>query len=77
MTDWNQLYNYKKYDYIVNIQFGFRDRYGKREALSGLNALVQRCRHVNIDIHACFIEGCDRVKYGEVLQDNCIDRISA
>lgn len=37
-------------------QFGFRNGFGTREALFGVQVLAQRCRDVNVDIHMCFID---------------------
>ena len=37
-------------------QFGFRNGVGTREALFSLNVLVQRCRDMNVDVYACFVD---------------------
>ena len=37
-------------------QFGFRNGFGTREALFGIQVLAQRCRDVNVDVFACFID---------------------
>ena len=37
-------------------QFGFRDAVGTREALFSIQVLFQRCRDVNCDVFACFID---------------------
>lgn len=41
---------------IDQTQFGFRNGVGTREALFALNILTQRCRDMNQDIYACFID---------------------
>ncbi|XP_044750612.1 uncharacterized protein LOC123310952 [Coccinella septempunctata] len=48
---------YKKCEYQMdNTQFGFRNGMGTREALFSLNVLAQRCRDMNVDVYACFID---------------------
>lgn len=48
---------YKKCEENVGeMQFGFRDSMGTREALFTLQVLLQRCRDVSCDVYACFID---------------------
>lgn len=47
-------------------QFGFRNAVGTREALFSIQVLFQRCRDVNCDVYACFIDyqkAFDRVQH--------------
>lgn len=39
-----------------NTQFGFRNGFGTREALFSMQVLTQRCRDMNVDVFACFID---------------------
>lgn len=41
---------------ISRSQFGFRKALGTREAIFGLQVLVQRCRDVNKDAYLCFVD---------------------
>lgn len=41
---------------IGSTQFGFRNGVGTREAVFSLNVLTQRCRDMNVDVYACFID---------------------
>lgn len=60
-------------------QFGFRDAVGTREALFAVQVLFQRCRDVNCDIYACFIDyhkAFDSVQHDKlisILEDVGID----
>jgi hypothetical protein len=48
---------YKKCEFqMSDTQFGFRNGLGTREALFALNVLTQRCRDMNVDVYACFID---------------------
>lgn len=64
---------------ISDNQLGFRKGMGTREALFGLNVLMQRCLDVNQDIYICFIDfekAFDRVQHEkliEILQRKNID----
>ena len=52
-------------------QFGFRNGVGTREALLAINVLTQRCRDMNVDIHACFIDyrkAFDMVKHDKMIE---------
>ncbi|RZF39012.1 hypothetical protein LSTR_LSTR014708 [Laodelphax striatellus] len=51
---------------LTSTQFGFRNAVGTREALFGIQVLFQRCRDVNCDVYACFIDyqkAFDRVQH--------------
>uniref|UniRef100_A0A8D8V3E1 Craniofacial development protein 2 n=1 Tax=Cacopsylla melanoneura TaxID=428564 RepID=A0A8D8V3E1_9HEMI len=51
-------------------QFGFRQGMGTREALFGINTLVERCLEVNRSIFACFIDftkAFDNVKHDKLI----------
>ena len=41
---------------IGKSQFGFRGGFGTREALFSIQVLIQRCRDVNVDVYACFVD---------------------
>lgn len=64
---------------VSDSQFGFRKAVGTQEALFSIQVLFQRCRDVNCDIFACFIDykkAFDRVQHAkmiEVLQKTGID----
>lgn len=62
---------YKKLDeHIGESQFGFRNATGTREALFAINILAQRCRDVNVELHACFIDyekAFDRVRHSKLI----------
>ena len=66
---------YTKCDqYVGEEQFGFRLGYGTREALFGLNVLLQKCRDQSQDVHLCFIDyekAFDRVKHTELINLLC------
>lgn len=48
---------YKKCEFQMDdAQFGFRNGLGTREALFSLSILTQRCRDMNVDVYACFID---------------------
>ncbi|XP_030747669.1 uncharacterized protein LOC115876118 [Sitophilus oryzae] len=48
---------YKKFEnQMDNTQFGFRNGLGTREALFSLNVMTQRCRDMNVNVFACFID---------------------
>lgn len=52
-------------------QFGFRGGVGTREALFSINVLLQRCRDMNVDVHACFIDyrkAFDTVRHGKMVE---------
>lgn len=56
---------------LTETQFGFRDALGTREALFAIQVLFQRCRDVNCDIFACFIDyqkAFDRVQHGKLIK---------
>lgn len=55
---------------IGDTQFGFRNGMGTREALFALQILIQRCRDVNADVYACFIDfnkAFDQVKHDKLV----------
>lgn len=60
-------------------QFGFMKGLGTRDALFSIQVLIQRCRDMNCDVYACFIDyskAFDKVKHNKmitVLQDSGID----
>lgn len=64
---------------ISSTQFGFRNGLGTREALFSIQVLFQRCRDMNCDIYACFIDyqkAFDRVKHqriAEILENIGLD----
>lgn len=62
---------YAKCDqYVGEEQFGFRLGFGTREALFGLNVLLQKCRDQTQDVHICFIDyekAFDRVQHTELI----------
>lgn len=43
-------------EYIGDSQLGFRNGFGTREAMFGIQVLIQRCRDVNVDVFACFVD---------------------
>ncbi|KAI5732155.1 hypothetical protein M8J77_022354 [Diaphorina citri] len=52
-------------------QFGFRGGLGTREALFCLQVLIQRCRDINQDVYACFIDfekAFDRVQHTKLVE---------
>ncbi|XP_071576849.1 uncharacterized protein [Temnothorax nylanderi] len=52
-------------------KFGFRNGLGTREALFSLNVLTQRCRDMNINVFACFIDyrkAFDCVKHHKMIE---------
>ena len=52
-------------------QFGFRCGLGTRDALFGLQVLLQRCRDLNSDVYICFIDlekAFDKVKHQILLE---------
>lgn len=56
---------------IGNTQFGFRKGLGTREALFGVQVLIQRCRDVNYDVYLCAIDfekAFDRVHHNKMLE---------
>lgn len=56
---------------ISSTQFGFRNAFGTREALFSIQVLFQRCRDVNCEIYACFIDyqkAFDRVKHQKMVE---------
>lgn len=72
---------YRKCEYQLDeTQFGFRNGYGTREALFSLNVLTKRCRDMNVNVFACFINyknAFDCVKHYkmiEILKATGIDR---
>lgn len=72
---------------LGNTQFGFRNGFGTREAMFGFQVLVQRCRDVNVDVYACFIDyqkAFDTVQHDKLIDilrevglDECDIRIIA
>ena len=64
---------------IDPVQFGFRNGLGTREALFSLNVLTQRCRDMNVDVYACFVDyrkAFDCVshrKMAEILKNTGVD----
>lgn len=64
---------------IFVTQFWFRDAVGTREALFCVQVLFQRCRDMNVDVYACFIDyrkAFDRVQHHkmvEILKDLGLD----
>lgn len=55
---------------IGDTQFGFRSGFGTREALFTLQVLIQRCRDVNKDVYACFIDlekAFDKIKHEKMM----------
>lgn len=72
---------YRKCDNQVDkTQFGFRNGFGTREALFSLNVLTQRCRDMNVNVFACFIDyrkAFDCVKHHkmiEILKETGVDQ---
>ena len=63
---------YRKCDvYTSEHQFGFRQAMGTKEAIFSLQVLIQRCRDMNRDVYACFIDfsrAFDRVKHTELVE---------
>ncbi|XP_071580242.1 uncharacterized protein [Temnothorax nylanderi] len=63
---------FKKCEYQLDeTQFGFRNGLGTREALFSLNVLTQRCRDMNINVFACFIDyrkAFDCVKHHKMIE---------
>ena len=56
---------------ITNTEFGFREEFGTREALFGINVLFQRCLDINQDVYACYIDfekAFDKVKHDKLYQ---------
>jgi hypothetical protein len=56
---------------MSNIQFGFRNAMGIREAIFSLQVLFQRARDVNQNIYACFIDyqkAFDNVKHNKLIK---------
>ena len=56
---------------IAPTQFGFRNAVGTREALFSIQVLFQRCRDMNYDIYACFIDyqkAFDRVQHYKMIE---------
>lgn len=56
---------------ISDTQMGFRKGLGTREALFGMNVLLQRCLDMNQDVYACFIDfekAFDRVRHEQLIQ---------
>jgi len=52
-------------------QFGFRNGLGTRDALFGLQVLLQRCRDYNITVYLCFIDfekAFDKVKHNRLIE---------
>lgn len=61
---------------LSETQFGFRNALGTREALFAVQVMFQRCRDVNVDIYACFIDyhkAFDRVKHDKLI--NVLEKI--
>lgn len=57
-------------EHLGDSQFGFRSGVGTREALFGLNVLVQKCRDMQTDVLLCFVDyekAFDRVKHRQLL----------
>lgn len=55
---------------ISQNQFGFMKAVGTREALFGVQVLIQRCRDVNCDVYACLIDyekAFDRVQHQKMI----------
>lgn len=55
---------------ITDTQFGFRNNMGTREALFGINVLLQRCKDVNKDVYLCFLDynkAFDTVRHEKLL----------
>lgn len=51
-------------------QFGFRNAFGTREALFGMNLLLQKCRDQRKDVFACFIDyekAFDRIQHDKLI----------
>uniref|UniRef100_A0A8D8SMX4 Craniofacial development protein 2 n=1 Tax=Cacopsylla melanoneura TaxID=428564 RepID=A0A8D8SMX4_9HEMI len=56
---------------VSESQFGFRRAVGTREALFSIQVLFQRCRDVNCDIYACFVDyqkAFDRVQHSKMIK---------
>lgn len=56
---------------LAPTQFGFRDAVGTREALFSVQVLFQRCRDVNCDVYACFVDyakAFDRVQHHRMIE---------
>ncbi|XP_014487698.1 PREDICTED: uncharacterized protein LOC106751329, partial [Dinoponera quadriceps] len=63
--------NKKCEEYLSKTQFGFRNGFGTREALFGINVLIQRCRDISVDIYACFTDFqkiFDRIKHDKLMK---------
>lgn len=66
---------------MSDTQFGFRSGLGTREALYAITVLTQRCRDMNVDVYACFIDYCkafDMVRHDkmiEILRTTGVDRL--
>lgn len=59
---------------LDNAQFGFRNTFGTREALFGLNILLQKCRDHQKDVFACFMDyekAFDRVLHNTFIDLLC------
>ena len=72
---------YKKCEFLLEeTQFGFQNGVGTREALFSLNVLMQRCRDMNVDVYASFIDyqkafdSINHEKLIEVLKSTGIDK---
>lgn len=58
-------------DHIGRTQFGFRNPMGTREALFCVQVLSQRCRDMDCDVYACFVDyqkAFDRVRHGTLVE---------
>ena len=56
---------------VDEMQFGFRSSMGTREAIFAVRVLTQRCRDMNQDVYACFIDyrkAFDTVDHGKMMQ---------
>uniref|UniRef100_A0A8D8Q762 Craniofacial development protein 2 n=1 Tax=Cacopsylla melanoneura TaxID=428564 RepID=A0A8D8Q762_9HEMI len=56
---------------VANTQFGFMKGVGTRDALFSLQVLFQRCRDVNCDIYACFVDyqkAFDRIRHEKMIE---------
>lgn len=56
---------------VTDTQFGFRNGLGTREALFAIQVLFQRCRDVNCDVYACFVDytkAFDKCQHGKMME---------
>jgi len=63
---------YRQCDQHISVeQFGFRNGFGTRDALFGIQVLIQRCLDVDRDVYLCFIDyekAFDRVRHSKLIE---------